>query len=71
MVATKTPAITDQHLVLEAMKAVRANLGSYVEPGPRDCEEAIDRILKIVDREDIVAAVDRLDGREPVSIAPE
>lgn len=71
MAATKTPTMTDQVLVLEAMKAVRAILGSYVEPGPRDCEEAVSRILKIVDREDIVNAVDRLDRRQPVSIAPE
>lgn len=66
--------MTDQEIVLTAIHELRVILSAYVEPGPRDCQRVMSSILKVMDRDDVVAAVERLDRRKAlriVSIVPE
>lgn len=56
-------AMTDQEIVLQAVHEVRVILGAYIEPGPRDCDRALNSILGVMDRNDVIAAVERLDRR--------
>lgn len=35
-------------------------LGAYIEPGPRDPEAVLQSMLEILDREDVIAAQERL-----------
>lgn len=47
-------ALTDQDVVLQAVHEVRVILGAYIEPGQRDCERALNSILGVMDRGDLV-----------------
>lgn len=49
--------------VLEAVERAQAILASYVEPGERDCERTINDLLDVLDRDEVVAAVDELESR--------
>lgn len=60
--------MTDQEIVLQAIHEVRVILSAYIEPGPRDCEQAMSGILRVMDRHDVVAAVERLDRRNAIQL---
>lgn len=60
--------MTDQEIVLEAIHRARVVLGNYIEPGPRDCAQTISTLLKILDDEDVAAAVERLDRRRAIQL---
>lgn len=49
--------------VLEAVARAQTILASYVEPGQRDCERTINDLLDVLDRDQVVAAVDELESR--------
>lgn len=49
--------------VLAAVERAQAILASYVEPGERDCERTINDLLDVLDRDQVVAAVDELESR--------
>lgn len=51
--------MTDQQLIVRAIREVQLILAGYVEPGPRDAEKTINDLLSILDRNDVVEAVDR------------
>ena len=55
--------MTDSEKILVAVREAKLLLASYVEPGDRDCERTIDELLSILDRNDIVEAVDRLEAK--------
>ena len=50
----------DIDIIMKAMHDAQALLGTYIEPGPRDPEAVLQSMLEIVDREDVIAAQDRL-----------
>ena len=47
--------------VVTAIREAQLALASYVEPGKRNADRTIDRLLAILDRNDVVAIVDRLE----------
>lgn len=49
--------------VLEAVEQAQAILARYVEPGERDCERTINDLLDVLDRDQVVAAVEELEAR--------
>ena len=53
--------MTDQELVVRAVREAQILLAAYIEPGPRDADATINRLLSILDRNDLVAT-DRLEG---------
>ena len=50
----------DIDIIMKAMHDAQALLGTYIEPGRRDPEAVLQSMLEIVDREDVIAAQDRL-----------
>lgn len=50
----------DLDLVQQAISDAQAVLADYLEPGPRDAEAAMQRLIAILDRDDLVAALERL-----------
>jgi hypothetical protein len=50
----------DIDLVEQAITEAQAVLHAYIEPGPRSAEASMQRLIEILDREDLVAALERL-----------
>jgi hypothetical protein len=50
----------DQDTVLRAIEDARRILGEYIEPGPRDATRTVEQQLAILDRNDVVHALDRI-----------
>jgi hypothetical protein len=62
----KTP---DMEVVLLAMEDVRRVLREYIEPGrPRDAAVTIERLLAVLDREDLVHALNRMNRRRVIRL---
>lgn len=53
-------ATTDEELIVHAMRDAQLLLAEHIERGPTDAEEAITELLEILDRQDVVAATNRL-----------
>ena len=53
----------DQDTLLRAIEDARRVLGEYIEPGPRDATRTVERLLAILDRNDVVHALDRIKRR--------
>jgi hypothetical protein len=53
----------DQDTVLRTVQDARRILGEYIEPGPRDPAQTVERLLAVLDREDFVHALDRINRR--------
>ncbi len=51
---------TDEELIVHAMRDAQLLLAEHIERGPTDVEEAITQLLEILDRQDVVAATNRL-----------
>jgi hypothetical protein len=52
--------VTDQELIVHAMRDAQSLLAEHIERGPSDAEETISQLLEILDRQDVVAATNRL-----------
>jgi hypothetical protein len=52
--------VTDEELIVRAMRDAQTLLAEHIERGPTDAEEAISQLLEILDRQDVVAATNRL-----------
>ena len=51
--------------VADAVEKAQRILGEYVEPGPRDCEVTINRLMDVLDDGRLIEAVDEVkDGTE-------
>jgi hypothetical protein len=53
----------DQDTVLRAVEDARRVLGEYLAPGRRDATPTVERLLTILDRNDLVHALDRIKMR--------
>jgi hypothetical protein len=53
----------DQDTLIRAVEDARRILGEYIEPGPRDVTRTVERLLAVLDRNDIVHALDRIKQR--------
>ena len=52
--------LTDQELIIYAIREAQLTLARHIEQGPEDAEETISLLLETLDREDVVAATERL-----------
>jgi hypothetical protein len=52
--------MTDQQLALKAMNDAHRILEEYLEPRPHDNERLLDRLVEVLERPDVLVAVDRL-----------
>ncbi len=53
----------DQGTLIRAVEDARRVLGEYFEPGPRDATRTVERLLAILDRNDVLLALDRMQRR--------
>jgi hypothetical protein len=53
-------SITDEELIVRAMRDAQSLLAEHIERGPFDAEQAITELMEVIDRQDIVAATNRL-----------
>jgi hypothetical protein len=59
--------MTDQQLTLQAMSDAQRILEEYLEPRPHNDQRILERLVEVLERPDVVVAVDRLqrvNGRE-------
>jgi hypothetical protein len=54
------PGITDEELIVYAMREAQWVLAQHIERSPRDAEETIALLLETLDRQDVVNATERL-----------
>src|SRR5947209_5047837 len=52
--------VTDEELVVRAMRDAQSLIAEHIERGPFDAEQAITELMEVLDRQDVVAATDRL-----------
>jgi hypothetical protein len=53
----------DQDTLIRAVEDARRVLGEYIESGPRDATRTVERLLAILDRNDVLLALDRMQRR--------
>jgi hypothetical protein len=58
----------DQEILIRAVEDARRILGEYIEPGPRDATRTVERLLVILDRNDVVHALDRIKRRRTLRL---
>jgi hypothetical protein len=54
---------SDQDTVLQAVEDARRILGEYNAPHPRDATFTLHRLIAVLDRSDVVQALDRIKRR--------
>jgi hypothetical protein len=59
---------TDQETVLRAMEDARRVLGEYIAPGPRDATRTVHRLIAVLDRDEVVHALDRMKRRRTLRL---
>jgi hypothetical protein len=52
--------MTPQERVLDAVLRAHGILAEYVEQSPRKCESTLDRLFAVLDDQDLIAAVNRM-----------
>src|SRR6266550_4423516 len=58
----------DEDTVLKAIEDARRILGEYIAPGPRDATQTVHRLLAVLDREEVVRALDRMKRRRTMRL---
>ena len=58
----------DLETVLRAIEDARRILGEYIEPGQRDATRTVERLLAVLDRNDVVHALDRMKRRRVIRL---
>jgi hypothetical protein len=58
----------DQDTRVRAIEDARRILGEYIEPGPRDAKLTVERLLAVLDRNDVVHALDRINRRRTIRL---
>jgi len=53
----------DQTTVLRAIEDARRILGEYIRSGQRDATRTVERLLAVLDKNDVVHALDRMHRR--------
>ncbi|NOJ43117.1 hypothetical protein [Bradyrhizobium australiense] len=58
----------DQDIILRAMEDARRILGEYIAPGPRDATLTVHRLITVLDRDEVVHALDRMKKRRTLRL---
>jgi hypothetical protein len=59
---------TDQDTVLQAVEDARRILREYIVPGPRDATQTVHRLIAVLDRDELVHALDRMKKRQTLRL---
>ena len=55
--------MTDQQLALQAVSEAQRILEEYLEPRPHNDERILDKLVEVLERPDLVVAVNRFERR--------
>ena len=58
----------DQDTIIRAVEDARRILGEYIEPGPRDAKRKVERLLAVLDRNDVILALHRKKRRKVIRV---
>jgi hypothetical protein len=58
----------DQDIVLRAIEDARRILGDYIAPGPSDATRTVHRLIAVLDRDEVVHAIDRMKRRRTIRL---
>jgi hypothetical protein len=58
----------DQDIVLTAIEDARRILGEHIALGPRDAAGTVHRLIAVLDRDEVVHALDRLKRRRTLRL---
>ena len=58
----------DHDTLIRAVEDARRILGEYIEPGPRDATRTVERLLAVLDRNDVVHSLDRITRRRVIRL---
>jgi hypothetical protein len=58
----------DQETLIRAVEDARRILGDYIEVGPRDPTRTVENLLAVLDRNDVVYALDRIKRRRAIRL---
>jgi hypothetical protein len=58
----------DQDTLVRAVEDARRILGEYIEPGPRDATQTVARLLAVLDRDDLMHVLDRMNRRRAIHL---
>jgi hypothetical protein len=58
----------DQDTLIRALEDARRILGEYIEPGQRDANGTVERLLAVLDRNDVVHALGRMKLRRVIRL---
>lgn len=53
--------MSDQKLLITALHDAGRVIAEYLQPGPRDADKSIQKLIAILDRQDLAAAMRRLE----------
>jgi hypothetical protein len=59
---------TDQEIVVRAVEDARRILGEYIAPGSRDATRTVHRLIAVLDRDEVVHALDRMKRRRTLRL---
>jgi phage gp36-like protein len=59
----------DQDVLIRAVEDARRILGEYIEPRPRDATRPVERLLAVLDRNEVILALDRIKRRRVIGLA--
>ncbi len=54
--------MTDQELLISTLREAGRIIGEYVEPGPRDAEQTLSRLIAVLDSLDLARAIERIEN---------
>jgi hypothetical protein len=58
----------DQDTLIRAVEDARRILGEFIEPEPRDATRTVERLLAVLDRNDVLHALDRIKRRKVIRL---
>jgi hypothetical protein len=54
--------MTDQQVLLNALRDAGKIVGEYLEPGPQDAVATINRLIEVLDNQKLATAIKRLEA---------
>jgi len=60
--------MTDQELLISTLREAGRIIGEYIEPGPRDATRTVERLLAVLDRNEVILALDRIKRRRVIRL---
>jgi hypothetical protein len=58
----------DQDMILRAVEDARRILGEYIAPGPHDAMHTVERLLAVLDKDDLLRSLDRMQRRRTLRL---